>query len=86
MCNSRFYVCIFGLSGPDGRTVRRNAGLSDCVHYNRGATWWSWCSSVLSGMESRTIHVRVELSEQRLGQSDRVQGRRLAKQGQQWWY
>jgi hypothetical protein len=38
------------------------------------------------GRASRTIHVWAERSGQKLGRSDRVQGRRSAKQGWRWWY
>jgi hypothetical protein len=44
-------VCVSDLFGLGGRTVRRDAGMSDgkselsgLVHYYRGATWLSWCS------------------------------------------
>jgi hypothetical protein len=79
VCNSRFGVCVSDLSGGKSK-------LSDCVRYYWGATWWSWCDPRQSSRESSTVHIRAGLYGQKLGRSDRVQGRRSAKQGQRWWY
>jgi hypothetical protein len=79
VCNNRFYVSVSGLYDPGGRTVRREARLSDgksglsaCVRYYRGATWWSRCFLGLSIRKSRTIHVRVGLSGQRFERFNRA--------------
>jgi hypothetical protein len=74
VCNSRFCICISGLSGGKSE-------LTGCVCHYRDTTWQSWCGPGLSGRESRTVRVRAGRSGQKFGRSNCVPGSSICQSG-----